>query len=67
MSVAWEMVKKLPKKGLWATLTSFRQLFDDFSGYRYAEAKISIVLEDAQLDGSNDTKKTSKFDNFSYS
>ena len=57
MSVAWGIIKKLPKNGLGAKSDNFRQFFDDFSGYRHATAKILTVLESAQSPGSFDTHK----------
>ena len=63
MSVAREIIKKLHKIGLFGSEASFKQFFDDFSGYRNARAKISTVLESAKSQRSNDAHKPYIFDN----
>ena len=57
MSVATEIIKKLPKKGLGAKFAYFSKFFDDFSGYRPARAKMSTDLESAQSDHSFESHK----------
>ena len=62
MSVAWEIIKKLPKIVWFGSEAFFGEFFDDFSAYRHARAKISTVLESARSAGSIDTHKPYIFD-----
>ena len=62
MSVAQEIIKKLPENGNLSFWAYFGQFFEDFSGYRHRRAKILTVLESAHPDLSVDTHKYQLFD-----
>ena len=64
MSVAWEIIKKLPKIVWFGSEAFLGEFFDDFSDYRHGRVKISTVLESAKSYGSNDAHKPYISDNF---